>query len=462
MPIQEDPLQSKDAMAAFIQRARQAGKSDDEIRAFVKAKRNAYTPLNEPSIPGRTPQAVADLSAQIGPTKQEMNRQLGQGAAMGIGGLAGGIYGRIIGGFPGAVAGEMLGTTAGGTLTGMPPEEAAKAGIVSGATGGAVEGALNLTTRGLASMGGVQRPAVNEALSRGTGARTMFGKPGTTAEAELGGRIGTSLEPKNVGVTEGRITTSDILAKMNQQGRKVDLTPTMYELDAEIARLRGGGVGKDSRSALRTLTSLRDEIQTKYLQPGQQPPPSAMGTGQSIPPKIAVSPQDADFINQQMQDAIGNAFGKPGGKEVTRALKKVSSTHTASFRAQTGTGESATATARRLDAIETMRSHLSEKTPEGFVRSVGNALMTEGESGGQSALLALREFDPSGKLENQIMRLASKREWTGSESRIAHNIKFELVRRIPRFMAKITGVATKPAGHLAAATAAFTYAMNNP
>src|SRR5688572_7493033 len=93
MPIQEDPLASKDAMAAFIQRARSAGKSDDEIRAFVRSKRNAYTPppdIAEPDIPGRTPQAVADISAQQAPTKRQMEVSGMQGAAMGAGAFIGG------------------------------------------------------------------------------------------------------------------------------------------------------------------------------------------------------------------------------------------------------------------------------------------------------------------------------------------------------------------------------------
>jgi hypothetical protein len=70
MPIQEDPLQSKDAMAAFIQRARSAGKSDDEIRAFVTQKRNAYTPLQESATP-QLPMGSTGL------TRRQMDISLG-------------------------------------------------------------------------------------------------------------------------------------------------------------------------------------------------------------------------------------------------------------------------------------------------------------------------------------------------------------------------------------------------
>lgn len=279
-----------------------------------------------------------------------------------------------------------------------------------------------------------------------------FGKPDITSEANLGGRINESLEPKNMGLTPGRIATVNQLTRLQNAGAMVDMTPTMNQIDDHIIRLQQGGVGPDARVALSKLKALQSDINTKYLASGNP----------SVPPKVAVTPMDADYINQQLQDAIGGAYGRPGGKASVRALKSVAATHTSEFRNQTGTQQTAATTQARLDAIDAMRKQISETAPESFVRGVGDALQTHGESGDQSALLALRAFDPSGELESQIRELSSQREWTSSQSRIAHNIKWEFVRRLPRFAAKLTGISARPFGTGAAAVTAFSQAMSQP
>jgi len=379
--------------------------------------------------------------------------------------------------------GIATGTTAGNlAVDPSHPKEAVQQGAWAGLFGGSAEGLMNLITRGLGSMGGVQSPAVSQALGKGTGARTVFSKPATPAEAELGGTINESLKPSNLGLSPGRLVTESQLSKLQSGGYMVDMTPTIIELDSRIAKLESGGVGRGPSTALSNLKKIRSDLISKYVDQGQAPRdivgkptigaygehlanPQITGRTAGIPPRIAVTPQEADLINQQIQDTIGDSFGKPGGTSTIRNLKGVSKVNTAEFRKQTGTAESAETTRLRLRAIDKMRKQISEATPESFVRGVGDALMTQGESGDQSALLALREFDKSGRLEAQIKQLASQRQWTGSQSRIAHNIKWEFVRRAPRFLAKLTTVATRPTGIGVGAAAAFEQAMqprNNP
>lgn len=374
----------------------------------------------------------------------------------------------------GQAAGYFAGSVPSMVTGDVTPGEAAKQAAVVGATGGAVEAGGNILTRMLGSLGGVQQRAITQAFRTPTGTKTMFVNPGDEAEARLGQKIVQVSGPQQ-NLTPGRMTTQGILDDLQSQHKMVDMRPTMTVLDDHIAALEKGGIGK-SNIALRNLRKIRSDLALKYLDQGVAPQdimgapqvgvygeqlsgPQVIGRTTGKSPRVAVTPQEADFINQQIQDEIGDAFGKPGGTATTRNLKSVSKVNTASFRTQTGTAESAARTQALMKAIEDLRGQISAKSPESFVRSVGDAIMTKGESGDQTALMALRAFDTTGKLERQITQLSSQREWTGSMSRIGHNVKFEFIRRLPRMVAKATGMLTKPAGLGAGAYQAFSQAM---
>lgn len=265
----EDPLSSKEAMDRFIQRAREAGQTDDQIREFVQKKR-AERQLPPPFDPRNPPSAEqADWNARVADFYKQLDRDTKIGVASASGAMLGGALGEAVGAAIPAAArtahiiprmisagmralpeaiGEFTGAGYGAEVAGASPSEARNIGAWSAGGGMVGRTVVRAGTRFLGRMAKV-RP---ETVRAGIEDPTLLREPGREAELEQAQRMGALLE--NEPITPAHKDYQAMLAtKVND---RVDATPV---LDAFVAQITGND-NASARAADRQVQIMADRF----------------------------------------------------------------------------------------------------------------------------------------------------------------------------------------------------------
>lgn len=333
-----DPLASEGALNSFIQRARTAGKSDDEIRAFVNAKRAErqvpppFEPRTQPS-PEQT-----DFNTRIADFYRKLDEDTKQGVAMAAGGFLGGAAGEAIGaGIPAAAAtaprivriasgiaraipeaaGEFFGTGLGGQLTGMSPEEAAKAGGFAAAAGMAGRGIVRAGTR-LAGKAAGMRP---ETVKAGIENPRLLNAPEPDAELMMARRLNAQLEQQAAEITPEH---ADFQAMLNAPVER-RATPPVTPAESAMLR-RESDVLRTAPGATDAENNIRAGQKGRAFETPPTPEELAKARGMPSGPLLKrderVSGNDILDIFQQHVTGRDNRAARAADREVqTMALK---------------------------------------------------------------------------------------------------------------------------------------------
>jgi len=361
------------------------------------------------------------------------------GAALG-GELAGsaGVLGWL-----GRGLGMATGTAASDLMAGEKPTLERSA--VAGGANMATEGAFNLGSRLLALPTSLEQSTVGRALQKPplAAARTVFGAPGQMAERTQGLDLVNRLKGAQGTLSAGRLTKLEILRTAESTGVKVPLQKITGAIDAGLQDA-GAAVGRANDVATSRLTYVKAQLAKKF--------PSGNMTPMQADAQLRAFQRDAEAASAQNNPFLARTYY--GLKDSLREAF-----HDAVNSAAPGTDiAKATGQARSyLNAVDTLDSFVSGKTPETFVRSLFS-------QANQSKLQALRTFEEqtgtAGSLETRIRDLADKRAWTNSDQQKAFGIMRTLYNKLGKRVVGAGTVAARPAGAVAgASTAAFERAM---
>lgn len=441
MPIQEDPLASKGAMAAFIQRARSAGKSDDEIRIFVRQKRNAYTP--PPDIAEPAGGLPADVQAmQPAAERARFNRQLGQGAAMSAGALIGG--GMFSGALP-QVAGEIVGAYTGGRLTGVPRQEAATGAVLGGGAGLVGRGLVAGGTRLAGKMAGIQSGTVKAGMRD----PSLLKPAAVDAELQLARQLESS-----TGVQAGKTTPyhADYQKMLAVKASdRIDATPIIESFTKQIT----GGDHPTLRAADRQVQSMGERLLKRIGPDG----------------KIGIGELDT-YIRENFTKPLNVAYSRESEAETARRLMAVREDLTAKLYTAVGPeaapAQSFTQRALRTrEAVEnTFGMGTKAKPSAQGAEAIRGIRSNTGSAQKNRAVLQAYDAEYGTDFLGKAERLSMQREWSGDTLAEAYAIDSILqpqrpsfVRGLARPFARGGARTTKYAGPTAAAAAAFYSAM---
>lgn len=443
MPITEDPLQSKDAMAAFIQRARSAGYGDDDIRAIVKRKRAAYTP--PPDIAAPPSNLPADVQAmQPAAEGSTMNRQLGQGSAMAIGALTGGMLGGSGTLLP--MAGEMFGTYAGGRLSGVPEKEAAGSALMAGGAGLAGRGIAYGGTRLAGKMAGIKPQAVKTAIRD----PSLLKQAAPDAELQLARQLESNTEIQAGKITPSHQDYQSMLAiKAND---RIDATPVIEAFTNQIT----GADHPILRAADKQVQSMGERLLKRIGPDG----------------KIGIGELDA-YIRENFTDPLKGAYTRGSEAETVKRLMAVRSELTDKlYRAISPQAAPAQAFTQRAltkrEAVEnTFGMGTNAKPSSQGAEAIRGIRSNTGSAQKNRAVLQAYDAEYGTDFLGKAERLSMQREWSGDALSEAYAIDSVLqpqrpsfVRGLARPVARAGARATKYAGPTTAAAAAFYSAMN--
>ena len=433
MPIQEDPLASKDAMAAFIQRARVAGKSDDEIRAFVKQKRSAYTPPPDIAEPAGE-KLPADVAAMM-PNRARERKAEGQTLAMAAGGMLGGLAGGS--GVLLPIAGEMLGTYAAGRFTGVPNNEAAASSLLAGGGGLVGRGIAYGGTRLAGKMAGIGKDAVKGAIRD----PSLLKQAAPDAELQMAKQLESSTEIQAGKTTPYHADYQKMLA--TRANDRIDASPL---LDAFTNQMSGAD-HPILRAADRQVQGMADRFLKRVGADG----------------KIGIGELDA-YIRENFTDPLKGAYARGSEAETVKRLMAVRGELTDNLYGAVGP-EAAPAqafTQRALgkrEAVENIFSTGTPSKPSGTgAEKIRSIRSNTGEAQKNRAVLAAYDAEYGTDWLGKAQRLSMQREWGGDNLSEAYAIDSILqpqrpsfVRGLARPVARLGARATKYVGPVSAA-----------
>lgn len=273
---------------------------------------------------------------------------------------------------------------------------------------------------------------------------------GEFPQQEAGQRVLDALNSATKDMSPGRLANQDLIDSLDKNGARIGIKDTLDSLNKAIPAKPTGSAQKSVATA---IENMRDDIIQNYLGGGQ---------GRAI--RMDVGPKDMDAISQALSDEAYRYSGDPKETKAASALRQVLHDHRNSFYNQVGgMREAAANTHDYLDAIQYLERYVSEKTPEGFARQIGEGT-TQDDVQAQSALKALRTFqNQTGiDLESQLQRLGMQQRFRGGQQggRLGR-MEYVAERAFSRPVAKFGAVAAKPAGRMGAATAAFLSGMQS-
>ena len=432
-----DPLSSKEAMAAFIQRARAAGKTDDEIRRFVAQKRGGepYTPpsgISEPA-PSGVPREVEEMRAAGG--RAEQQQMLKEGALMGIGALTGGIGGeaagmrliprvaaeapRIIrmlataGRIAPEIAGEAAGTYAGGRVAGMPPEQAGKAAQLSAGAGLVGRTVARVSTR-LAGRAASMSP---ETVQAGIEDPRLLRAPEPEAELMQARRLGAQLEAQRAEITPAHAAYQEQLAQ--RSAVRVDGNDILDVFQKNI-------VGRDNKPSLVADREVR-RMAEKFI--------DRLGPDS----KISLAELD-DYIRQEFTKPLVGQYAKESEAVAAKRMMDVRQGLTDYLYGKIGPGAApkqaiAGRAIRTREAVENVFDLGKEARPTGTaaerIRTINSG---SGEAQKNRAVLAAYDEQYDTHHLKDAKRLAMQREWQGKDLETAYAIDSALQPTRPGFV----------------------------
>lgn len=477
-----------------------AGLSADEkaqIRADLKAS-GKYTPEEIESTLG-------DLDAAQGgvvPPGEEMVRRpgptmtrllwpmLGAGTGGSLGRMAlGGILKRplaaAVGEWAGATGGSMVPESVGGP--GLPPLQAARAGLLPAIIGGGVEATANVGSRIMGQASGVPEEAVEGALSRGPigAARvTRFGQilrgqmaPAKGAEDALAGRILNRAASERAGTFEPRpaVLPPMIRTPINRLRQAVGaepLEPPAEPLASAMDRAMGevrsvpgeidtapirARIASLMRKPLKPVTrgALGRMEAAKLATPQEEAANAALQDAASrLPAKFPSLEAMEDYL-QRIREPISGSFGEQTPRLTVQDAKAIQAA-VREYRDQILGGpesEGAQAFAQASDrqrALAGVEKMLRDRG--GALReTAGRRIARAGTGKGEESLRRIAAADPD--LARQVEELGLQRQWTGPRQALS------LGRLALRPGSKTLAVLSRPAGQAAAMATTYQQAL---
>jgi hypothetical protein len=432
-----DPLSSKEAMAAFIQRARAAGKTDDDIRRFVAQKRGGepYTPppdIAEPP-PSGMPREVEEMRAAG--SRAEQQQILKEGALMGIGGLAGGVAGeaagmaliprvartahtikRILataGRIAPEIAGEAAGTYAGGRLAEVPPEAAEEAAMISAVGGLAGRTIARVGTR-FAGRAASMRP---ETVQAGIEDPSLLRAPEPDAELAQAQRLGAQLEAQRAEITPAhaayqkqlaskgdvRVEGNDILDVFQKNIAGRDNKPSLAA-DREVRRMADKFIDRLGPDSKIGLAELDDYIRQEFTKPL---------VGQYAKESEAVAAKRMMDVRRDLTDLLYDKVGPGAAPAQGLAGRAI----------------------RTREAVENVFDLGKETRPTGTAAErIRGILGDSGEAQKNRAVLTAYDEQYGTRHLEDAKRLARQREWQGKDLETAYAIDSALQPTRPGFI----------------------------